>query len=91
VRVGKATSQTKIGKLDLAIGGYQQVVWLDIAMQDKVLVAEPDGAGQHGHPGFDIAGAVVDCGVLNQFHKITLGQLFKDKVQVLVLGREDGE
>ena len=90
--VGEAPGETEIGELDVAVGGDEQVVGLDIAVEDEVLVTEPDGAGEHAHPGLDVCGAVADLvGVLDEHLEIAEGQVFENEVEVLVLGGEDGE
>lgn len=84
--VGEASRKTEIGKLDFAVGGDEQVVGLDIAMQDKVLVAEPHGAGEHAHPGFDVGGTVAHVvGVADEHFEIAEGQVLEHQVEVLVL------
>ncbi|KAI6766205.1 hypothetical protein HG530_007275 [Fusarium avenaceum] len=86
VRIGEAARKTKISKLDLAVIGDQQVVRLDITMENKVLVTEPNGAGEHAHPCLDVCGTVTNgLGVANEHLKITAGQILEDEVEVLVL------
>ncbi|CAF3447191.1 unnamed protein product [Fusarium graminearum] len=58
--VGEAARKTKIGKLNLAVIRDQQVVWLDITMEHKVFVAEPDSTSEHAHPSLDICSTVAD-------------------------------
>lgn len=90
--VGEAPRETEIGKLDLAVGGDEQVVGLDIAVQDEVLVAEPHGAGEHAHPGLDVCGAVADVvGVADEHFEVAEREVLEHQVEVLVLGGEDGE
>lgn len=92
VRVGKGAGETEIGQFDLAVGGDEQVVGLDIAVQDVVLVAEPDGATEHAHPGFDVGRAVADAFIVADKHfQVAEGQVLEDQADVLVLGREDGQ
>ena len=92
VGVGEAAGETEIGKLDLAVGGDEQVVGLDIAVEDEALVAEPDGPGQHAHPGLDVGGAVADdVGVSDEHLEVAEGEELEHEVEVLVLGGEDGE
>ncbi|CAI0642138.1 unnamed protein product [Colletotrichum noveboracense] len=92
VRIREASRETEISKLDLAVGSDQQVVGLDIAMQHEVLVAEPDGAGEHTHPGLDICGTVADVGsVFDEHLEVAKREVFEDEVEVLVFGGEDGE
>ncbi|KAI9158770.1 Aspartate kinase FUB3 [Paramyrothecium foliicola] len=92
VGVGEAAGQTEIGELDLAVRGDEQVVGLDIAVQDETLVAEPDGAGEHAHPGLDVGGAVADVvGVADEHLEVAEGQVLEHEVEVLVLGGEDAE
>lgn len=79
VRIGKATRETKISKLNLAVSGDEQVVWLDITVQDKVLVAEPHGAGEHAHPGLDVSRAVADVfRVADEHLKVAAGEVLED-------------
>ncbi|PMB67938.1 hypothetical protein BM221_006113 [Beauveria bassiana] len=92
VRVGEAARKAEIGKLDLAVGGNEQIVGLDVAVQHKGLVAEPHGAGQHAHPGLDVGGAVAHVvGVADQHLQVAEGQELEHQVEILVLGREDGQ
>lgn len=92
VRVGKGARETEIRELDLAVGGDEQVVGLDVAVQDKGLVAEPDGARQHAHPGLDVGRAVSHIvRVADQHLQVAKGQELEHQVQVLVLGGEDGQ
>jgi len=59
-------------------------------MEDEVLVTEPNGAAQHAHPSFDVAGVIVDVvGILDQLQQISLGQLFEDEIEILVLCGKD--
>lgn len=90
--VGEAPRKTEIGKLDLAVGGDEQVVGLDIAVQDKVLVAEPHCASEHAHPGLDVCGAVADVvGVADEHFEVAEREVLEHQIEVLVLGGEDGE
>lgn len=92
VRVGEAAGETEIGQLDLAVGGDEQVVGLDVAVEDEALVAEPDGAGQHAHPGLDVGGTVADIvRVADEHLEVAEGEELEHQVEVLVLGGEDGE
>lgn len=55
-------------------------------------MAEPHGAGEHSHPGFDVGGTVADIiGVADEHFEIAEGQVLEHQVEVLVLGGEDGE
>lgn len=84
--IREAPCETEISKLDLAVGGNQQVVWLDIAMQHKVLMAEPHGPRQHAHPRLDVCGTVRDTiGVADEHLQVAEGQIFEDEIEVLVL------
>lgn len=89
--VAEAARETEIGELDLAVGGDEQVVGLDVAVQDEVLVAEPDGADEHAHPGLDVGGSVVHVGGVSDEHlQVAKGKVLEDQVDVLVFGGEDG-
>ncbi|EGY17724.1 F-box protein pof6 [Verticillium dahliae VdLs.17] len=90
--IGEGAGETEIGELDVAVGGDEQVVGLDVAVQDKVLVAEPDGAAEHAHPGLDVGGAVAHIvRVLDEHLEVAEGQVLEHEVEVLVLGGKDGE
>lgn len=92
VRVGEAARQAKVGELDVAVGGDEQVVGLDVAVQDEVLVAEPHGAGEHAHPGLDVGGAVAHAvRVADEHFQVAERQVLEHQVEVLVLGGEDGQ
>lgn len=55
-------------------------------------MAEPHGAGEHAHPGFDVGGTVADIvGVADEHFEIAEGEVFEHQVEVLVFGGEDGE
>lgn len=91
IRVGKAASETEIGKFDFTVCGNEQVVWLDISVEDEVFMTEPDSATQHDHPCFDVGGPIVDVvDVLDEFEQVSLGQVFEDEIEVLRFGTEDG-
>lgn len=90
VWIGEGAGETEIGELDLAIGGDQQVVGLDVAVQDEVLVAEPDGAREHAHPGLDVGGAVAHAlDVADQHLEVAEREVLEHEVEVLVARRED--
>jgi len=92
MRISEASRKTKISKLDFAVLSDQQVVWLDITMENKVLVTEPDSAGQHAHPGFDVCSTVTDgFGIADEHFQVASGQVLENEVEVLVFGGEDGE
>lgn len=92
VRVREGSCETEIAQLHLAVGGDQQVVGLDVAVQHEVLVAEPDGAGQHAHPGFDVRCSVAHAlRVFDEHLEVPEREEFEDQIEVLVLGREDRE
>lgn len=90
--VGEAAGEAEVGELDLAVGGDEAVVGLDVAVEHVVLVAEPDGAGEHAHPGLDVGGAVADAvRVADEALEVAEGEELEHEVEVLVLGGEDVE
>lgn len=89
-RVSKATGETEIGELDGAVGGNEGVAALDVAVQDVVLVAEPDALAQHVGPGLDVGGAVGNGLVVPQLLEVAAREVLEHERQVLLLGGEDG-
>lgn len=84
--------QTEISEFDVAVCCDEQIVGLDIAVEHEVFVAEPHGAGEHAHPGFDVGSAVADVvGVSDEHFQVAEGEVFEDEVEVLVFRGEDGE
>ena len=91
VWIRKAAREAEIRQLDLAVGGDQEVVGLDVTVQHEVRVAEIDRSTQHSHPGLDVGSAVGDGTVLDELFEITVGEVLDDHVDSLVLCGEDVE
>ena len=90
VGTGEGAREAEVGELDLAVGGDEEVVGLDVAVQDEVLVAEVDGPPHHAHPGFDVGRAVGDAVFgRDEDFEVAAGEEFDHHVDVLVFGGED--
>lgn len=92
IGIGEGAGKTEISQFDLAVGGNEQVVGLDIAVQNVILVAEPDGPHQHAHPCLDVGRSVTDALLVADKHfQVAKGEVLQDEADVLILCREDRE
>ena len=90
-RVGEGAGEAEVGEFDLPVGGDEEVVGFDVAVEDGVGVDVEDRAEEHAHPGFDVGRAVGDGGIFDEFFQIAVREVFDDHVDVLVFGGEDVE
>ena len=84
-RVRERARETEIRELERPVRGYEQVVPLDVAVQDEVLVAEPHGLREHAGPALDVGARVRYALVLPEALQVAEGQVLEHDVDVLVL------
>lgn len=93
VRVGvcKAAGETEISEFDGVVGGDDDVVGFDVAVEDEVFVEPPHRLAEHVGPGLDVRSTIRDAFVFPDVLELAAGEVFENEVDVFVFRGEDGD